>query len=257
MGRVITLLTDFGTRDAYVAAMKGVILGICPEATIVDVTHEVPPQDVRAGAFLLAEAAPYFPEGTIHVAVVDPGVGSARRPIAAETARAHLVGPDNGIFQRFLRSAPLCRAVEIANPHYRRPDVSSTFHGRDLFAPAAAHLARGVDLSELGPPVHTLAELELPRPRQAPGLVEGEVIHVDRFGNLITNLESRDLGAVRAVEVPGAFLSGLSRTYADVEPGALLALIGSGGLLEISVRDGSAAAALGAGRGARVAVRTE
>jgi hypothetical protein len=257
VGRVITLLSDFGTRDAYVAAMKGVILDICPEATIVDVTHEVPPQDVRAGAFLLAEAAPYFPEGTVHVAVVDPGVGSARRPIAVETAKAHLVGPDNGIFQRYLCAAPLRRAVEIASPRYRRPDVSSTFHGRDLFAPAAAHLARGLDLAELGPPARDLAALALPLPRRAPGLLEGEVIHVDRFGNLITNLESQDLGAVRAVEVPGASLAGLARAYADAEPGSLLALVGSGGLLEISMRDGSAAAALGAGRGARVAVRLE
>jgi S-adenosylmethionine hydrolase len=255
MPPVVTLTTDFGTRDAYVAAMKGVILGVCPQATLVDISHEVPPQDVRTGAFLLAEAAPWFPAGTIHLAVVDPGVGSSRRAVAIETQKATLVGPDNGIFARLLCADPMRRAVEITNPRYRRVEVSTTFHGRDLFAPAAAHLACGLDLMELGPAVEELSDLPIPSPRLEPGLALGEVIHVDRFGNLITNLEGHELPEHPSVQVEGGPPVGLCRTYADVAPGSLLALIGSSGFLEISVRDGSAAECLAVGPGARVVVR--
>jgi S-adenosylmethionine hydrolase len=249
---VVTLLTDFGTRDAYVAAMKGVILGICPEARLVDVTHEVPPQNVRAAAFLLAQAAPYFPRGTIHLAVVDPGVGSARRAVAVLTERAVFVGPDNGLFSLCLRNAPAWRAVEIANPRLRAAQVSSTFHGRDLFAPAAAHLARGVPFSELGPPVQDLVEIALQAPEVRGGVASGQVLHVDVFGNLVTDLAPEHLPTSAHLEVEGHHIGALVRTYADVSEGALCALVGSSGLVEISVRNGSAAERLGVGVGASV-----
>jgi hypothetical protein len=254
---VISLTTDFGIRDAYVGAMKGVILGICPDARLVDITHEIPPQDVRAGALLLAEAAPFFPEGVIHLGVVDPGVGSQRRAIAVQTARAVYVGPDNGIFHLCLeRDGGVRRAVELQSARHRLREVTSTFHGRDVFAPAAAHIACGVDLTELGPPVEGLARLELRAPTVAPGYVRGEVVRVDRFGNLVTNLRASDLPAgVRRVEIGFAVIDGISRTYADVTPGALLALLGSGGFLEISVRDGSASERLGLGAAAAVVAR--
>lgn len=254
--RIITLTTDFGTQDGYVAAMKGVILGICPEATLVDISHEIPPQDIRAGAFVLAGAAPYFPAGTIHLAVVDPGVGSDRRPVVVQTARALYVGPDNGLFDRCLRAEGWVGAFELANAAFRRPEVSCTFHGRDVFAPAAAHLARGLDPRDLGPPVRDLVGLEIPDPIDRGDSVEGLVVHVDRFGNLITNLEPRHLPAEPIVRIEGRAVGGIVRAYADAPPGAPLAIWGSAGTLEISVRDGSACERFGVGRGARVVVST-
>jgi S-adenosylmethionine hydrolase len=263
---VITLLTDFGLSDTYVGVMKGVILGICPTARLVDLTHAVPPQDVASGAWQLAAACAYFPAGTVHLAVVDPGVGSERRAIAVETPRGALVGPDNGLLGDALRrlaggiadragrlrlKAPV-RAVELTNPEYRLSAVSRTFHGRDIFAPAAAHLAAGVSLERLGSPVDAIAVFDRPAPYREGDRLVGRVIHVDAFGNLITDLAATQLPTHPIVEVGGVMLRGLRPSYADAA--GLLALIGSDNTLEISYSGGSAARELGVGMGAEVRV---
>jgi hypothetical protein len=258
--RIITLTSDFGVRDPFVGIMKGVILGLCPDARLVDLTHEIPPQDVLAGALALEAAVPFFPPGTVHLAVVDPGVGSARRPLAV-AARGHLfVGPDNGLLTPAL-AEPGWRAVRLEAPEYRLAAVSRTFHGRDIFAPAAAHLALGVSLYRLGPEVEDPVRVAIPRARLAAGAIEGEVIAEDRFGNLITSVTADLLaelrtGAALSVELGDRRLGGLLGSYAEAPEGAAGAIIGSTGRLEIFVRNGSAAAALGAGRGTRVRVRS-
>jgi S-adenosyl-L-methionine hydrolase (adenosine-forming) len=246
---VITLTTDFGQADGYVAAMKGVILTICPQAAIVDVSHEIRPQAVAGAAYVLSAAASYFPPGTVHVAVVDPGVGTERRAVAVETGRAVYVGPDNGVLSLALARDEARAAVELRETRYRLPEVSATFHGRDIFAPAAAHLACGRSLAEMGPAL-PVADLQGLPPLQQP-----EVIHVDRFGNLVTSYRVPSGETRLAVTVGGLRLAGLARTFADVQPGELLAYAGSSGYLEIAVRDGSAAGVLGIGAGAPVAVQ--
>lgn len=255
---IITLTTDFGTADGYVGAMKGVILNLAPNVTLVDISHAVPPQDVHHGARVLATAAPYFPPGTVHVVVVDPGVGSARRGIALQTPTATFVGPDNGLFTPFLRERTACVALTRSAVH--RHPVSATFHGRDIFAPVAAHLVNGLPLAELGPPVDDPLALPLPQPQRLPdGHLRAEVVHVDHFGNLVTNV--RPLGGREqkgslndiCIVVGGESLA-LCHTYTDVAPGTLLALVGSDGYLEIALREGSAAEQLGLGVGATVEV---
>jgi S-adenosyl-L-methionine hydrolase (adenosine-forming) len=238
---VITLTTDFGTGDGYVGAMKGVILSLLPGATVVDVTHEVPRHDVAAAAHVLATAAPLYPPGTVHLVVVDPGVGGARRALAVDDGRYRYVGPDNGVFARVLPSA---RAVhQISAPAFMRQRPSATFHGRDVFAPAAAKLAAGAAIAEAGPAV-TFATPAAPEP--------GRVVHVDRFGNLITDIAGDGLDPSCGVRVGRTRIVGISRTYDDVTRGRVLAYVGSGGTLEIAVREGSAASKLGVKRGARV-----
>jgi S-adenosylmethionine hydrolase len=256
MMTIITLTTDFGTTDGYVGAMKGVILGLAPNATLVDISHDVHPQDVRHGARILATAVPFFPPAAIHVAVVDPGVGSARRGIALRTPCATFVGPDNGLFTSFLPERLAC--VALTNPVTHRRPVSVTFHGRDIFAPVAAHLANGLSLTELGPAVDDPVSWPNRQPQRLPdGWLRAEVVYVDRFGNLVTNVgpvewESMDLRDLRIVV--GAVSLAVRRTYADVEKGTLLALAGSDGYLEIAVREGSAAERLGLDVGATLAV---
>jgi S-adenosylmethionine hydrolase len=249
---LITLLTDFGLADTYVGQIKGAILAIAPSATIVDLTHAVPPQDVFAGAFLLWSAVEVFPPGTIHVAVVDPGVGSSRRGVAIGSRRGDtFVGPDNGLLiPASERLGGLRQAIELNPREYWRDTLSSTFHGRDVFGPVAGHLASGLPLERLGVPIMELTELELPQPH---GL-EGEVIHIDTYGNLITNLPAESVPPRFEVHVNGRVASGAAY-YAAVQPGELLALVGSAGLLEVSARDASAAAVTGAQRGTRVSVR--
>src|SRR5437660_3647124 len=193
---VIALVTDFGTRDHYAGTMKGVALGICPDATLVDVTHEVPPHDVAAGAFELAACYRYFPQGTIFLVVVDPGVGSSRRGIAVDVGDAKFVAPDNGVLTLVLDESPARKIVELTERRYARPTVSRTFEGRDRFAPAAAWLAKGVELSALGRPAASIHHLDLPRPRLDPDALTGEVLRVDRFGNLITNIDRRTFDKV-------------------------------------------------------------
>lgn len=253
---VLALLTDFGLRDHYVAAMKGVILGICPDAQLIDITHDIPPQDIAAGAIELGAVAPYLPAGTVVLAVVDPGVGTARRAVAVETGRLTLVGPDNGLFTWLLRSRPDARAVELSNARFHRSEMSRTFEGRDRFAPVAAHLANGTALAELGPPAEALLLLDVPVAVEQGGLVRGDVLCVDRFGNLITNIERAALtrlGPDVVVRVGGQTLQLLS-AYGDARPGEALALVGSSERLEIAVNGGSAARHLGLGAGASVSV---
>ena len=255
---IVTLLSDFGIADAYVGAMKGVMLGVDRDLRLVDITHEVAPQDVFGGALVLRHAAPFFPRGTVHLAVVDPGVGSARAPIVIETALGWFVGPNNGILTL---AAPAPRqAHRLENPAFRLPVLSSTFHGRDLFAPAAAHLASGVPLDRLGPAVTDLVRLLLPLARHESGLIVGEVIGTDRFGNLLTTVTEKDLASLDAsrglvVEIAGIRVGAPVSAYSDARPGAAGAIMGSAGRLEIFVREGSARLTLGLGRGAPVIVK--
>lgn len=261
MPPVIALLTDFGRRDHYVGAMKGAILSTCPEATLVDVTHEVPAHDVAAGALALDAAYRYFPPGTVFAAVVDPGVGSERRPIAVGAGRWLFVGPDNGLFTFVLEAHPSARVHLLANPLLFREPLSPVFHGRDLFGPAAGRLARGLPLEEVGPAVADPLRLDLPPKTRTDDGWEGAVLQADRFGNLTTNLLESELAALagrnpEGIEVRlGAEVLPLVRSYSDVEVGRPCALVGSSGRLEIAVRRGRADTLAGMAPGARVQVR--
>jgi S-adenosylmethionine hydrolase len=251
---VITLLTDFGLTDPFVGMMKGVIASICPQAQVIDLTHEVPAQDVACGAFFLARSFRYFPVGTVHLAVVDPGVGTARAPLAL-TAHEHLfVGPDNGLLSL---AAPRFRAVRLTERAFALSHVSNTFHGRDLFAPVAAHLAGGVPLSSFGPAKKTMVKLAWPKPRKTRRGFSADVVSVDRFGNLITNIEPAHWKALKKPRLSlGAFeCDELSTSYGAASPRALMAVFGGYGLLEIAARDASAADLLRVERGARVTLR--
>lgn len=269
--RVITLTTDFGLQDPYVGSMKGVILTINPEAAIVDISHGVRPQAIEQAAFLLGTAWPYFPPQTIHVVVVDPGVGTERRALALRTPQATFVGPDNGVLSAALADAvregvsgegraaevglpPSHRAVSLTNEAYFRHPVSSTFHGRDIFAPVAAHLSLSVPLQELGPPVQRILALPPFRAkRQADGSLAGRVVHIDAFGNLVADVRCADLPPQPIVEVAGERIEGISATYEEGQ--GLLAIAGSSGYLEISVAGGHAAHYLSADVGVPVLVR--
>jgi S-adenosylmethionine hydrolase len=274
MAAVITLTTDFGLADGYVAAMKGVILGINPAATIIDISHSIRPQDIRQAAFVLATAFPFFPPGTIHMAVVDPGVGTDRKAVILRTPAADFVAPDNGILSYVIHeheTGPLAggragllpgggpEAVAITEPRFWRSPVSATFHGRDIFAPVAAHLSLGVPLAEFGEAVDSLAVFPLPLPSRTPdGVLTGNILHIDSFGNLITNIGRRDLPgetASLAITVGGEVIRGVSRTYGAGS--GLLALIGSSDRLEISLKNGHAAARLGAEIGDEIRVQTQ
>jgi hypothetical protein len=243
---VITLLTDFGLADSYVAEVKGVLLSRAPAAVLVDVTHHVSPGDIRAGQYLLARAWHRFPVGTVHLAVVDPGVGTARRALAAESSQGHrFVAPDNGLLS-FLAEA--ARFVSLPIPKGAAP----TFHGRDVFAPAAAALASGAALESLGPLVTDPHRSPLPAPHHDGVAVVGEVLYVDRFGTLVSNIGGEQVEPGVRIRVAGTDVGALRRTFGDVERGTLVAFVGSGGTVEIAVRDGSAARLLGVGVGAEV-----
>ena len=272
---IVTLLTDFGTSDGFAASMKGVLLGINPQATLIDISHEVPAQDIAHGAFVLGTAYRYFSSDSVHVAVVDPGVGTRRRAVLLVTPAGMFLAPDNGLLTYVLldhltsgwgsnpkgpdpgeflgpssaRVPEGCAAYELTNPEYWRHPVSNTFHGRDVFAPAAAHASLGVRAELLGEQVDTLTYLNV-RPSAGGG---GRVIFVDRFGNLVSNVRSADLaGPAVTVEVNGKLVKGLGRTYAEAD--GLVALIGSHGYLEIAEREASAASTLRAGVGTQVKV---
>ena len=256
---VVALLTDFGTRDHYAGTMKGVALDICPDLTFVDITHEIAPHDTLGGALELAASYKYFPSGTIFLVVIDPGVGSARRAIAAEAGPYRFVAPDNGVLTPALDEMPPPRVVDLTERRYARPTVSRTFEGRDRFAPAAAWLARGIELAELGPSLTNWSRMELPTPTTAGGRVTGQVLRVDRFGNLVTNLDRRTFdGLARegrvAVVVGSDAVVPVVATYADVTPGSVCALFGSSECLEVAVSGGSAAERLGLARGAAIAL---
>ena len=247
---IITLTTDFGSADGYVGAMKGVILGIAPDVRLVDISHEIAAQDVRGAGYVLGHAAAFFPLGTVHVAVVDPGVGSRRRPLLITTPVASYVGPDNGLFT-FALDEGGAAVFELDQPEFWQPNISRTFHGRDIFAPVAAHLARGIVPYALGSPISDPVRLPAVAPqRRADGHVAGHVIHVDHFGNLITDIPGGWVGVGRwCVEIAGRRIGRFGTTYADATAGALLILVSSAGTLEIAVRDGNAAALLGVGVG--------
>jgi S-adenosyl-L-methionine hydrolase (adenosine-forming) len=256
---VIAFLTDFGTKDHYAGTVKGVVLSICPEAACVDITHEIPPHDVMAGALELAAAYKYFPPGTVFVVVVDPGVGSARRPIAAEAGGYRFVAPDNGVLTLVFKEAPPNRVVELMERRYARPTVSRTFEGRDRFGPAAAWLAKGIELSAFGRTLTDWQTLNVPEPIVTDAEMIVEVVRVDRFGNLVTNVDrrvfDRFVNADRVEIVAGTATVGtVVMTYADADPGALCALFGSSEHLEIAVNGGSAAEQLAIGRGAKITI---
>jgi S-adenosylmethionine hydrolase len=258
MSRIVTLLTDFGTADPYVASMKGVIYSICPRAVVVDAGHDIPPHDIRAASLFVSAAVPYYPEGSIHVIVVDPGVGTGRIPLAAAAGGRIFVCPDNGILTLYLRRFPLEAARRIADPRCALDEISATFHGRDIFAPTAAHLACGMDIGAVGPLMERIVSLDLPEPTvDSAGIVHGEIIHVDRFGNLISNiprslwLRSDTEARMRAGECS---IDGIASSYGACATGELLAVWGSAGFLEIAVNQGSAAERLALSSGSRLSL---
>ena len=260
MRPVIALLSDFGTRDHYAGTMRGVMIGICPDLTLVDITHEITPHDVVEGALQLAASYRYFPAGTIFLAIVDPGVGSPRRGIAAEAGDYRFVAPDNGVLTAVFREVPPKRVVELTERRYARPTVSRTFEGRDRFAPAAAWLAKGIQLSALGRPVTNYHQIEIPQADVNETRLAGVVMLVDRFGNLVTNIDRRTFetfthGQPVALQVAGHAVAGVVATYADIRAGEVCALFGSTEHLEFAVNGGSAAAALDVTRGAGVEIR--
>jgi S-adenosylmethionine hydrolase len=256
---ILTLTTDFGYEGSYVAAMKGVVLSLAPGTQFVDISHSVAPQNILEGAFVLAEVIDSFPSGTVHLAVVDPGVGTDRRLIAASVADQWFVLPDNGLITGVLRNRSASGIWEITNAEVCRPRVSATFHGRDILAPAAAHLLRGEDPAALGPVRTKCIKLRNFEPTQADDGLVGEVIFRDTFGNLITNVAAERLGPEPsrgwAVEIAGARIAGLARTYSEQPAGSLVALIGSTGWLEVAVVNGDAARQLSVGPGTTVWVK--
>ena len=259
MRKIISLTTDFGNADPWVGIMKGVMLSINPELAIVDLTHGIRPQDIIGGSLALADSIPFFPVDAIHVAVVDPGVGSTRKPIVVRIGECYLMGPDNGLLWPAIeRLGGFEKAWHITNQAFLIKPVSTTFHGRDIFAPVAAHLSLGTAASELGPEIEDLQKLILPRPVTKEGKVMGEVIMVDTFGNLITNICVENIGRLSGqkltVMINGRVIGSISRAYSDVPAGDVLALEGSSGRLEIACFKGNAAAHLGATRGTPVEV---
>lgn len=261
MGRpVVALLTDFGTRDHYAGTLKGVVLSVCPDATLVDIAHDVPAHDVLTGALELAACYRYFPHGTIFLVVVDPGVGSARRGIAADIGDYKFVAPDNGVLSAVFRESPPKKVVELTERKYARPTVSRTFEGRDRFAPAAGFLAKGVTLVSMGKSLTNYQTIDLPQPSVDGSVLSGAIVRVDRFGNLISNIDRRTFdqfanGAPIAIEAGGREVPRIVATYAEAPADELCALFGSTDHLEIAINAGDAAAALQLGRGAAVQVR--
>lgn len=250
---IIALLTDFGTKDYFVGAMKGAILSINREALVVDLTHEIPAQDVRAAAFTLEACFRDFPEKTIFVAVVDPGVGSARRAVLAASGKYFFLAPDNGLLSFVFDEG--ADVFELTNEKYFAASVSRTFHGRDVFAPAAACLSGGVEPKEFGRRIDDFVRFDANRPRPVSGgEIEAEIVHVDRFGNLVTNLKKTDLPEKFSLKIVGKNVETMRDFYAEAEPGEIFAIFGSAGYLEISAREDSAAKLLGAENGEKVRV---
>ncbi|QDT62876.1 SAM hydrolase/SAM-dependent halogenase family protein [Calycomorphotria hydatis] len=258
---LITLTTDFGTVDHYVAQMKGVLLARSPSARLIDVTHQLPPQDVTAAALLMEELYPPFPTGTVHLAVIDPGVGSNRTMLAAQAHGQYFVAPNNGLLSFVMKSDPGFEAVMIENRNLFRDDVSQTFHGRDIMAPIAAELANGRPLSEIGPVCEAPVLLDEITPEVSGEKISGRIIRIDHFGNLITNIRESDIShsvSTKFVITSGdLMLQGLSSSYASHQPDEALAIIGSSGRLEVAVNQGNAAKVLNLGIGDEVMITTE
>jgi hypothetical protein len=258
MPQILTLTTDFGTRDGFSAQMKGVILGINPRVLVIDVTHEIEPFAVLEGALVLKGISRYFPPGTVHIAVVDPGVGSSRKGIAIRSEDRLYVGPDNGLFSFLIRGDKAPEIRELQNESYFLPNPHPSFHGRDIFAPVAAHLTLGAPFESVGSIVSEPMTLPMPQVRRTSREVEGEVIYVDRFGNLTSNIDATFITRpARIVEVAGLRIQGVNRFFSEVPEGTPLALINSFGFLEIAVNRGNACQRLGIKPGDRVKVKWE
>lgn len=255
---LIALTTDFGYRDHFVGLMKGVIAGIDPNAQVIDVTHGIPAQDVMAGALVLRHTAGYFPPGTIQVAVVDPGVGSERTSLLIESGSQFFIGPDNGIFSLALEKQPPTRIVRLSNPAYHLQPTSGTFHGRDIFAPVAAHLSRGVPPVAFGESVQSYEKLALPQIVRGECQIDAEIIYIDGYGNLFTNLEERDLTGLPSAgldfQLGPIRVRGLGLNYTAVAAGEFVAVVNSWGYLEIAANQGNAQYLAGANIGAKVRV---
>lgn len=256
---LITLMTDFGAGDHYVGVMKGVILNINPQVQIVDITHAIPPQDVHAAAFLIDSAYRYFPTGTIHVVVVDPGVGSERRAIVCQTEAAYFICPDNGILTHILQNEKYVRTIAVENSAYFLPQVSNTFHGRDIFAPIASHLSRGISIGKLGSPVAQPVQLPIPKPQLTDKAIIGQVIWIDSFGNLVTDISLEILDALEdrnsvVICAGGVRIDHLNRSYSESAVGEVLAIVSSFNRLEISINQGNAAQVLGLKRGDTITI---
>ena len=259
---LITLLTDFGLEDPYVGMMKGVILAVNPDARIIDISHHVKAGSITRAAGIIRETYPYFPEGTVHVAVVDPGVGGKRRAIILQTQSHLFVGPDNGIFWPVINLHQDIEIIHITETKYFLPDVSNTFHGRDIFAPVAAHLSMGADPLEMGPVISDPVKLQLPAPHREGGILYGQVVNVDHFGNLITNIHRKELegftgGKTPVIRLGDLIIEGMLKTYAEATPGKVLALIGSSDNLEIAINQGRAADLLSLDEAAIIGLEVE
>jgi len=256
---IVTLLTDFGERDGFVGIVKGILLGICPTVRIIDLSHDVSAQDVTSAALVLSSAVDHFPPGTVHLAVVDPGVGTARRPILIETDRFVLVGPDNGLLSLAAARATVQKVIHLDRPEHFRSSPSQTFHARDVFAPVAARRAAGMPASDLGSEIDAFERLDLPQPRRLDDAIEGQVIHIDRFGNLICNIARGGLDGFLergvSISINGVQIPEISQHYSAVREGKPLALWNSWDRLEIAIRNGSAARHLRARVGDRVQVK--
>jgi S-adenosylmethionine hydrolase len=260
---IITLTTDFGATDHYVATMKGVILTISPDVDIVDICHDISSYDIIGGALTIAQACRYFPAGSIHLAVVDPGVGGTRRAIAARTAKHVFIAPDNGLLTFALEHDEPATIRQIVNDRYFLHPVSNTFHGRDIFAPVAAHVSRGVSIEELGPEISDPVRLALPRPRISDGVIQGSVLKIDKFGNIVTNVtphiiaESVGIGKMLRVRIAGVEIAETRMSYAGANSDALFAIFGSMGFLEVAMNQHSAASALGVKTGDAVEITAD
>ena len=259
-GPIITLTTDYGTNDHLVGTLKGVILKINPEATIVDITHDVAPYDVLDGALAIASAYPYFPARTVHVVIVDPGVGTERRPLLVNAEPQYFIAPDNGVLSLVYEQHENLVVRHVTAEHYFQQPVSKTFHGRDIFAPVAAWLTKGWQTASMGEEISDYKRFALPKPKAAESATQGAVLRVDHFGNLLTNFRPTDLpdGALKSgtlkMQVNGKEVNRLVETFAQGEPGEPVAIVGSSGFIEIAVNKGNAARVVGAGRGAAVVV---
>ena len=261
-GSIITLLTDFGLKDPYLASMKGVILKINPQCTLIDITHQVNPHDVEEGAFILANAYSTFPKGTIHLAVVDPGVGGPRKPILLVTENYFFIGPDNGLFTFALQQEKMKQGVALTRPNFFLPRVSTTFHGRDIFAPVAAHLSLGIRPKAFGKNIDSWVELHFEKPRVKERKLLGKIIHVDTFGNLVSNIDQQQLfqfskGRSFLIRVGRRTIRGLKTRYSEGKKNEPIALFGSGGFLEISIREGNAQRLLKVRRGDPIQIQLD
>lgn len=259
MAKLITLTTDFGYKDPFVGIMKGVIFGINPAAQIIDLSHGIPPQDLMAAALTLRHSTLFFPRGTIHVVVVDPGVGTARRPVLVESGGNFFVGPDNGILSFATEEEGIDSIIHLCNDSYHLKPTSATFHGRDVFAPVAAHLSLGVARKDFGTREKSLENLPWPEPVKTDRSIEGQIVYVDRFGNLVTNVQAKDLNTLRpsalTISIGHLTIHGLSSSYAGRDDNGYAALVNSWGLLEISLFKGNAELGCGASTGDTIQIQ--